>query len=267
MSDRQGFYSVIQYSPAPDRFEFVNIGVVVFAPTGEVRVRVEPDIRRIEKVFGRQDRQHIRMLRDSIQNRIKADFPSRWDRYSIERFIDLRSGMVQMSRPLPFLVKNPEQDLAALFDEMVKQSPKQSRSSKAASVLRRQLDQAGVLDLVVERPEAVQLPQSVEVKAPFAYQNGAYNYIDPVRLEGETNDAFKEAASRAVKGQWLEKASSSKKKLIVVGDLSAQPQSFAGAIHELMRGHRVSFFDMDNLDLLIADIKQAAEDHGRPKSH
>ena len=148
---------------------------------------------------------------------------------------------------------------------MVTPSPKQTRGTTATSVLKRLLEEAGVLGLVRQQPDAVQLPELIEVKAPFAYQNGAYNYIDPVRLEGETNDAFQQAASYAVKGQWLARAFDTKprkKQLVVVGDLSSQPDSFAKAVHDLMREHKVPFYDMEELGPLFADIRKSAADHG-----
>lgn len=201
MSDRQGFYSVIQFLPVPERFEFVNIGVVLFAPSARsVEVKIAPDYSRINRLFG-QPESKLKWLTNSLENRMHTDFGAGWDRRSLEKFAALRTGHIQMSAPLPILVdQEPKVALESLFDEMVTQTPKSSRAKKAASVFKQRLVMAGVLDLVVQAPTEVPLPQGVTIKVPYAYQNGAYNLIDPVRLEGTPEEALKNASSKAVEG-------------------------------------------------------------------
>lgn len=151
MTDRQGYYSVIQYSPFPERFEFVNVGVVLFMPGGGVRIRLDSDNKRIEKVFGRQDRYDVGMMRESIENRIKSEFGRSWAHSNVQRFVELRSGKVQMSRPLPYLVKDADADLNRLFEEMVPSFSRSSRRPTVASLLKQRLRDAGVLKWILAR--------------------------------------------------------------------------------------------------------------------
>jgi hypothetical protein len=101
------------------------------------------------------------------------------------------------------------------------------------------------------------------IDAPYAYKNGAYNLIDAVRL-GASADALAQASKRAIEGQWLRrhsKNSSSPSQLIVVGDLSQQPSAFVHAVDEMMKQHEVKFYELDNVEPLIEDIRKQARAH------
>ncbi|HVX82057.1 MAG TPA: DUF3037 domain-containing protein, partial [Devosiaceae bacterium] len=97
---RQGYYSVLQYLPFPERFEFVNVGVVVFAPEAQsIEIIAAPDYARIAKLFGKPDKNHLRASIDSIARRLNSEF-GKWSRESVSRFAAMRAGKIQMSAPL-----------------------------------------------------------------------------------------------------------------------------------------------------------------------
>ena len=257
MDDRQAFYSVIQYLPVPERFEFLNIGIALFVQSaGHVEVKIDPDYNRIKKLYGQADRQRIKWLSDSLQARLRTEYSEGWNISELSRFAAMRSGGLQMSQPLPVMVESdPKVTLEALFDELVGKSRARRQSQRATSIFRQRLLNAGVLDLVDQSPAPVDLPEGFTIKVPFAYQNGAYNLIDPIRLEGSPEEALKNASSRAVEGRWLWRHSNGAKRLVVVGDLSRQPEKFASSLHEVMRENDVGFYELDDIEPLVDDIR------------
>jgi hypothetical protein len=257
---RQGYYSVLQYLPFPERFEFVNVGVVVFAPEAQsIEIIAAPDYARIAKLFGKPDKNHLRASIDSIARRLNSEF-GKWSRESVSRFAAMRAGKIQMSAPLPILIdESPATIAAKLFDEMVAETPKQVRASQARVAFKKRLEGAGVIHLVDSSPAPVTLPQGVTIKVPFAYQNGAYNLIDPVRLAGPVDEALKNASARAIEGRWLFEHSNlmaHPQRLVVVGDLSSQSDAFASSLEKVMRENEVRFYDFERVDELIDDIRR-----------
>lgn len=261
MSGRQGFYSVVQYVPFPERFEFMNVGVVVLAPAiNRVEVRFAPDYSRIAKIFGKFDRAQLKSALDSLARRLQHDFGvGYWSVDALHRFVEMRSGNVQMSSPLSILLDDDPAEISdRLLKEMVIARPKRLRASTATSQFKRHLANARVLDLVDTSPDPIVLPQGVQIRVPYGYQNGSYNLIDPIRLAGPVEEALKNASSRAIEGQWLAEhsAQSKPKRLVVVGDLSDQPERFASDLKDVMRNHEVRFYEMDDMDELIEDIRR-----------
>ncbi len=251
----QGFYSIIQYSPVPDRFEFINIGVVLVVPLAKyVRVRFSKGVKRIERVFGKPQGSYLSSLKEGIQNRVNVELSEDFSRSRFEKFAESRANDIRFSRPMSMLVEEPNAELEELFNSLVGEPEISTRRPKVITKLRKELDSAGVVHLL-ERPEPVPLPRyGITIEAPYAYQNGAYNLIDPVRLGGDPDEALKEASKRAVEGQWL--AQQTEKRLIVVGDLADQNESgIALAVDDMMRQHGVKFYRIDHLSGLVDDIR------------
>jgi hypothetical protein len=101
-------------------------------------------------------------------------------------------------------------------------------------------------------------------RAPYAYQNGAYNLIEPVRLNGDASNALAQASESAVKGQWLRqhsKNSGQLKQLVVVGDFSSTDNSFRSAVSQMMKEHSVRLYDLAEVGPLVEDIRKNAQIH------
>jgi Protein of unknown function (DUF3037) len=48
MSSNQGYYAILQFSPKPERLEFLNVGVVLFVPERNfVGVRFSKSLKRV----------------------------------------------------------------------------------------------------------------------------------------------------------------------------------------------------------------------------
>jgi hypothetical protein len=263
MSVRQGYYALLQYSAMPERFEYVNIGVALFLPrSGQVFSRFSMGLRRVERMFGKQPHGYISVLKSDFEARLARLEVSNLE--TLDKFANSRANKIRIANINPVLVqREPEDELNELFDMLVGEDEVIPRRRKVASELKDKFEVAGV-EHYLDKPAPIELPQGITIDAPFAYQNGSYNLIDPVRL-GESSDAIGLASERAVKGQWLRQVSARMgvpKQLVVVGDFSQTDDKFRHAVEEMMREHSVTLYDFDRVEPLVEDIRRYAKLHG-----
>lgn len=266
MEHQRAYYSVLQFSPFPERFEFVNIGVLLYVPAARfIGIKLSKSNRRIEKLFGPQQDGYIDFVKESFEQRLRLELAKGLDREQLSAFGLNRANNIRMSKLLPIVAENPEAAVQNLFNDLVGDEVVIKRQPRVAALLKRRFEKEGVAHYVQERPEPVQLQgQGVTISAPFGYQNGAFNLIAPIRLGGETGDALREAGKRALEGQMLaehNRKSDVQRRLVVVGEFSKQPSSFVNTVSDLMDRHSVRFFDLREIDPLIADIKHNALYH------
>ncbi|SNT11659.1 Protein of unknown function [Tardiphaga sp. OK246] len=266
MSAMQGYYALLQFSPLPERFEFVNIGVLLVAPSQKfVGIKYSQGLKRVERLFGKQPASSFDVLKEAFEQRIKVEILENWNIEKIESFAKLRANKMRISKILPAAFADPEKELDELFHMLVGENEIGIRLPKVQVELRKKFEKAGV-SLLVEKPQPVKLPEGVVIDAPYAYQNGAYNLIDAVRLNADSADALAQASKRAIEGQWLRRHSQklgSPNQLIVVGDLAKQPSAFVRAVDEMMKQHQVRFYELNNVEPLIQDIRLQARVHSQ----
>lgn len=256
MLEKQGYYSLIQYSEFPERNEFVNIGIVVFADDSpRVLMKFSKNSSRIKRVFGINPGKHFELLRDSIESRINSEFGSVWSKDRIIKFVGMQSGKLRISSPKSLYLENAQETLNKLFDSLVDGIENNVVKPRVQTILKKRFEVCGV-EKLLERPESLLLPQGVSFSAPYAYQNGSYNFINAVSLRDEPNEALKSAGKYAVLGRWLSKASGSTKKLVVVGDVENQEKAFINAIDELMTNHSAVFYNLSEIEPLVDDIRE-----------
>lgn len=257
----QGYFSLIQYAEHPERIEFVNVGVVLFSEAApRIMVKVSESPRRVERVFGVSPGSEFRVLMQSIRDRIYHDFHQHWDKQRLDRFIALRSGKLRLSPPKAVHVLNPQKLIDELFEKLVGEPMMRQRKEKISSKLRREFSTIGVMGLL-EKPEPIELPQGIIVKAPFAFQNGSYNLIKALSLRQSPEQALEVAGKYAIEGRWLfeETRCTRPSKLVIVGDAEGQKREFTEAVSKVMAEHDVLFHSMDNLLPLADEIRHAAK--------
>jgi hypothetical protein len=72
MTDRQGFYSIVQYQPDPSRLEAVNVGVVVFcAETQALVIRLSDHRRRVTQFFGQHDLRFLQKAKKALEEGLR----------------------------------------------------------------------------------------------------------------------------------------------------------------------------------------------------
>jgi len=220
-------------------------------------MRFAQNPKRVDQMFGHQQRAYLDALKKGIENRIRIELGEEWDLSRLKVFAESRANEIRLSKLQSIKIVDPEVDLADLFNSLVHDEAIVHRLPRVTAELRRKFEQAGVSKFL-RKPKPIELPQGVTIEVPYAYQNGAFNLIDPVRLAGNSSDALAQASKRAVQGQWLKEFSVSRGKpaqLVVVGEVAQQEPSFVNAVKEMMADHSVKFYEMKSVEQLVQDIK------------
>jgi hypothetical protein len=258
MKRSPGSYALLQYSPVPDRFEFLNIGVLLVVPGFDFfRVRMAKGQTRIDRLFEHPPRAHLQLLKAGFEKRLSLEYARDRSIVALEAFSSKRANELRLSPILPIAVSEPEETLNQLFDELVGDDEVRPREPRMA----RKLREAFVAEKVFvdESPPKVSIPEAgIHISAPFGYQNGAYNLIDGIRVTGDQHQALQETGRRALEGGLLWKHFQNerdKKRLLVVGDFSKQPNEFYHAVGNLLEENHVRLYRLDQLGPLIEDIK------------
>lgn len=259
MRENQGYFALVQYSEYPERAEFVNIGIVLFANVSPfVFAKFVERPSRIERVFAISLGVQFRDLKDSIKHRLLHEFSREWSQSRVDKFIDMRSGKVRLSPARSIFVQDPHSEVDRLFNELVGELPRAEHGKRAKTKLKHQLAVSGVENLL-DKPEPISLPSGIEVKAHYGYQNGSYNLIKAVSLHGSPDSALDRASPHMIEGKLLfdHSGAADRKKLVVVGDPADQEADFVALVEEQMRKHDVGFYRLDQLDPLVADIRKS----------
>ncbi|MDR7027350.1 DUF3037 domain-containing protein [Rhizobium rosettiformans] len=256
MKDKQGYFSIIQYSEHPERAEYINIGVVLFAAEApHVLCQFGNRPKRIKSAFNVSPGVHFDLLQVSLKNRLLAEFGEGWKREEVDRFISQRSGKIRLSQLRSILIGNPRADLSKLFADLVGEVPSKPRKQRANLKLASRLKEYGV-DGLLERPNPVMLSGGIKIEAPFGYQNGAFNLIQGLSLGDEPDKALSKASPHMIEGNLLYSQTMQEKRLVVVADdTEMHDESFLSLLSSQMEQHMVRFYRMANLQPLVADIR------------
>jgi hypothetical protein len=265
MEPSRSYYCLVQYSPQPERMEFVNVGVVLFAPDiGFVGVRFAEGVGRVERLFGKQSKPYLDALKKGLEFRLRAQFSRGMTARELNEFAEKRANELRVSKPMPVATDQPENALSELFEALVGEEQPRAREPRVAKRLRDAFERAGVVHYLDPRPE-VELPEyGVKVSVPFGYQNGCYNLVDAMRLPLNVQVGMREAGKRAMEGNlvWRHSANQpSRTRLVVVGDFSQQTNEFFHAVSEQMDQAQVKLHRLDDLRPLLRDIEENAKLH------
>jgi hypothetical protein len=261
----QGDYALIQYSPAPERMEFLNIGVMLMIPeVGFMGVRMAAENARIDRFFGVAPRAYLRDLKAGVESRLRIAFAEGGPE-GVAAFAARRANDVRLSDFMPVAADEPEVALAKLFVALVGDAQAPARRPRAATLLRDAFIKAQVLELLDEKPDPEPLPGvGAELRPAYGYQNGAYNLVDPMRLQADPKAALKEVGLRGIEGNLLAQHSSGAKRLVVVADMGNHSRQFFDMAAEQIKRNEARLYRLDDLGGLIDDIKRQADLHNRP---
>jgi hypothetical protein len=266
MGRKAGKYALVQFCPVPERMEFLNIGIVLIVPElRHVGVKLSQSNARIDRVFGKQSRAYLDVLKESFEHRLRSEFYDRFDDEHIASFARKRANDIRISAIQPVMVDDPDADLEALFLELVGKEAAAPREPR----IRRKLKDAFAkyrVEHYLDKPEEIELPEyGLKINAPYGYQNGCYNLVDGMRISENVADGLREVGKKAIEGNLLwkhfEGRSSECKRLIVVGDFSQQSNAFYHAVDDQLRDANMKLFRLDNLRPLLDDIERNAALH------
>lgn len=264
MSFAKGYYSIIQYCPDPSRLEAVNIGVALFSPELRyLRARFGRRRTRITQLFGRQDWEFVNLQQSAIEARLTRDKEAFQTLEEFEGYISRRANALIMTTPRPVRVTNPDQDLGNLLRRLVgSKGEAAQRAARISKELEKALRSQGVADSL-RRNVTVHPPSLPNAfRAPFAYQNGRMNLIEPIQFEGQTPaGVFNRASILAVEGELLEEYKDPQYGdlgLVVVANFAPDQQQEQSSAATIFKKHNIPMYRFGMLEPLIEDIRRHA---------
>lgn len=205
MNPTKGHYSIVQYCPDLARRETVNIGVVLLVPERAfLQTRMVTDNARVKHFFGTKgdDAKLLTEFKRSFIARIKAESGRDCSLDSFQKFIDTRGNQIQLTEPAFAKVRNCQETLDALFEQLVGDRAKSLKRESLTQSLQIRFDSAG-LGEIVSRDITLEVPiLNRQTKVPFGFQNGSFHLLQPVAFEcnkEETN--FNHALRYSMEGK------------------------------------------------------------------
>jgi len=250
-------YSIVQFSPRPERFEFVNVGVLVLEMRQKrIYRKLTSDFGRVKKFFGDASPSFLKLALEDFSERVEYEFARRDFAISSEEFNSKRAGIFQITPVLPVNGKDAAEVAADLYADLVDAKIKQVRAERVSTRLTEAFKDAGVLSLLQRRPKAVLIKKwNVSVKADYGYQNGVFNLIDAARFD-DSERGLAEAGKRVLEGRAL--AETLEHRLVVVGEFGDQSDTFVGSLKEEFSKANAKLFTLDEVSILAAEIRRTA---------
>ncbi|SFB11178.1 Protein of unknown function [Rhizobium sp. NFR07] len=250
-------YSIVQFSPFPERFEYINVGVVVFDTSrGKVDLRLAEDLSRVKKLFGEINTTFFKSALHDFAQRVSHHF-SQLDASSmrIEEFNAKRMDLFRLTDLNAVAGQTVAVVVEKLFRELVTWHSQSKKTERINTMLTSAFKEAGVLALLDRRPAPVHIDQyGVNVQADYGYQNGVYNLIDAARFDTPQR-GLAEAGKRILEGKALSETLD--KRLIVVGDFGTQPDRFIENLRNDFEKAGAKLFRLEEVDLLSDEIRHA----------
>jgi hypothetical protein len=267
----KGYYSLIQYCPDLGRLEAANVGVLLFCPERQfLKALTTRNNSRIIRFFGSDGHDWVRInaFKNGLKDRIAIEGAGIKSLEDLQRFIDLRANLLQITPPRPMKVTEPKKDLEALFKEFMGEVTHRTSSKTLRRMVAEKLTTAG-LERKIRRDIKVSVPVlQKEVEIPFGFQNGRFNLISPVRFESTNPEqSVITACKYAVEGRSLYENPDPKYgelQLVVVGKFRPKDQDSTARVKRVFQDYGVKLFRTSELPQLIDEIRTTGKDLDPP---
>jgi Protein of unknown function (DUF3037). len=249
-------YSIIQFSPFPERFEYVNVGVVVVDGRNKVAIKITDDVSRVKKLFGEINASFLKSALHDFSQRAVLYLSRQEAEYArAEEFNSKRADLFRLT-PLNAVAGNKADIVAErLFGELVAWRANAKKVERINTLLTSAFQEAGVLSLLDKRPAPVHIDlYGVDVQADYGYQNGVYNLIDAARFDSP-HRGLAEAGKRILEGKAISEMLG--KRLIVVGDFGTQSDRVVDNLRSDFEGVGAKLFRLEEVDELSDEIRRA----------
>ena len=267
MEPKKGWFSIIQYCPDPNRLEAANVGVLLFCPAARfLDAIISNDNRRIRKFFGNlnDERKVINTFKQGLHDRLAFERERIADHSQLSEFVDRRANQIRISPPRSIRVLDPNEQLEALFNNLVAgevAAAAEPANETIGKKLTASLEQPHIQQKLY-RSIAVTVPvDGRELNAPYGYQNGRFNLIEPVQFHAQ--DPLPKAYRYAVHGDSIYKTEHEEHgnlKLVIVGSFMDASAETKHTVENVLGEHHVSLFDTSELDKLVEEIASTGKD-------
>jgi hypothetical protein len=258
----KGYYSLIQYCPDLGRLEAANVGVLLFSPERRFLKAVTTRSNfRIIRFFGSEghDWTRINAFKKGLEDRIELESSQIKSLEDLQRFIDLRANILQITPPRPMKVIDPEKDLGALVKELIGATVHRTSSKTLRRLLADRFSSAG-LEPKVRKDIKVSVPVlQKEVEIPFGFLNGRFNLINPVRFEARNPEqSLITACKYAVEGKSLYENPDPELgalQLVIVGKFRSKDHESPDRVNRVFQEYRVKLFRTSEVQQLVEEIR------------
>jgi hypothetical protein len=265
----KGYFSLVQYCPDIARREAANIGVVLLCPeAGFLEVKLKSDNRRVRHFFGEEadGYKFLNQMKAALTARIAVSKGDLLTLEALQSFVSTWTSKVMVTNPKPVKVVSPEEDLLALFKELVDE-PIADLTTRAAQPLRARLDAvlgAPEMQRFVQRGLKVEVPALKRpLEVPYGYQNGRFNLIVPQDFTQRSDVRIENAACKvAVEGRSLYEHHDPRLgqlQLVVVADFAPDREKARQIVEGIFQEYKVRLFEDNTLPALEEEIRTHAK--------
>lgn len=267
------YYSVIQFCPDAARQEAVNVGVVLFDPkTGYVGVKFTPTLDRIHKFFGKGtlDAGQLKVLGESVQLLLRREKALLASPDTFATLAGRQANELRFTPPRKIALGHPQNVLDAVYQRLVDASLPAREGQSLKARLRREFDTPD-LSRRVRRSVEVSVPRYPQpISAPFGYQNGVFNLIQPATfLADNPSELLKRTGGLHLEGELLRETDHpefGRLGLVVVGEVKGSKRREAEQfVAEQLGQDQVAFSPVERLGDLLDEIRRNAKVISLPK--
>lgn len=219
--ERAFAYRILRYTPNLVRDEWVNIGVLLFAPeTGERRLRLieeQDELNRVRRLHPQVDESLLLRLRDDLEDRFQlvngqSGNGHNWQAL-LAKWDDTLSNAVQLSPQKGTLAQDLDTEMKRLYDDhvAVRRGPARMGATNTRSQMRSYCEQvfrqAGLRDRIQQRVHVSEFTFLGDpMRIDYAYRrNGTHGFVHtlPVRRAPELTRNLAYTADRiSSKAPW-----------------------------------------------------------------
>jgi len=261
-------YRILRYTPNLVRDEWVNIGVLVFAPeTGERRLRLieeQEELNRVRRLHPQADEALLLRLRDDLEDRFESSngngaIGSDWQAL-LAKWDDTFSNALQLSPQKGTLAQDLDTELERLYDDHVapQRAPNRVGAPGSRAQMRSYCQQvfrhAGLWERIGKRVPVSQftLPDD-PLRIDYSYRrNGTRGFVHtlPVRrAPGETKNLAYTAEHISAKAPW-------KTEFAAVTDVElSEGVPLHRFVRDTMRGAGIDPVPLDHFAVWVAKLK------------
>ena len=269
VSSIQGYYSIIQYCPDLGKFEAANVGVLLFCPEKLfLKAMTASNNRRIIRVFGSKghDWARINTFKRGLEERLEKESQTIASLDDLQQFIAMRANVLQITRPNPTKVQNPESDLRKLFEEIIGEPARAARGTSLLSYVADRLAGPGLERKVVHGVKVTVPVWQREVEIPFVFQKRPIQPDNARSIWAQDPDqSVNTACKYAVEGRSLYESTDAEwgeMQLLVLGQFRTNDADTVGRVNRVLHEHRVRLFKLDDLPTLVDEIRRTGKPIG-----
>ena len=266
MNPSKGYYCLIQYCPDLGRLEAANVGVLLFCPERlYLKAKTAGNNRRIIQFFGRSghDWGRVNSLKRGIEERLSKESSEIRSLEDLQRFVALRSNVIQITPPRPIKVFDPDKDLEQLAREFLGDIARRTSQRSLRRIVQEKLFGAGLQDKL-RTDIRIEVPLfKKEVEVPFGYQNGRFNLLTPVPFTAKDLDhSVNTACKYAVEGESLNETVHPELgplQFCVIGHFNPKDRETSERVEAVLGKYNVKLYRTSRMTSLVEAIKRTGK--------